>query len=79
MADKAQATTPTTTEPPKPERLLRLAGVEHVTGLKKSCLYALMKKGEFPACVRITSRHSAWPESKVLAWVHERIAKGAKA
>jgi prophage regulatory protein len=55
---------------------LRLGSVEHVTGLKKSCLYALMKKGEFPSPVRISSRHSAWPESKVQAWVHERIKEG---
>ena len=55
------------------DRLLRLPDVEAITGIKKSTIYGLMRKGEFPPCVRITRRMSAWPESKVLSWVRERI------
>jgi len=58
------------------DRLLRLPDVEGVTSCKKSTIYKLMKEGKFPACVRITSRMSAWPESAVLQWVQERINEG---
>lgn len=78
--DNRRASEPTAINAqPKPERLLRLAGVEHLSGLKKSSIYKLMKEGKFPVCVRVTARVSAWPESKVLAWVHERIASGGQA
>lgn len=61
------------------DRLLRLPEVESATGCKKSTIYKLMKEGKFPACVRITSRMSAWPESLVLQWVQDRIQKGGVA
>lgn len=56
------------------DRLLRLPEVEQATGLKKSTVYLLMRRGEFPRCVQITPRCVAWPESAVLQWVQERIA-----
>ncbi len=59
---------------PKHDRLLRLASVEALVGLKKSTLYALMKRNEFPRCVQITPRCVAWPESAVLQWVADRVA-----
>lgn len=55
------------------DRLLRLSDVEAATGCKKSTIYKLMKEGKFPACVRITSRMVAWPETAVLTWVQARI------
>lgn len=57
------------------DRLLRLPDVEAATGLKKSTLYLLMKRGEFPRCVQVTPRCVAWPESAVLHWVQARIAQ----
>lgn len=59
------------------DRLLRLPDVEAATGCKKSTIYKLMKEGKFPACVRITQRMSAWPESAILTWVQQRIHGGA--
>lgn len=56
------------------DRLLRLAEVEASTGLKKSTIYLLMKRGEFPASVQVTARCVAWPESRVLQWVQDRIS-----
>jgi len=58
----------------KRDRLLRMPGVEEATGLKKSMIYLLMKRGEFPRCVQVTPRCVAWPESAVLQWVQDRIA-----
>lgn len=58
------------------ERLLRLPEVESICGCRKSTIYLLMKAGKFPACVRVTSKLSAWPESAVYQWVQDRIQKG---
>jgi len=55
------------------DRLLRMPDVEIATGLKKSTIYLLMKRGEFPRCVQITARCVAWPESHVLQFVQDKI------
>ena len=57
------------------DRLLRLPDVEAATGLKKSTIYLLMKRREFVPCVHVTTRCVAWPESRVLQWVQDRIAQ----
>ena len=62
----------------KRDRLVRLPECESMSGLKKSTIYLLMKRGEFPRCVQVTPRCVAWPESAVLQWVQDRIA-GAEA
>ncbi|WP_079420279.1 helix-turn-helix transcriptional regulator [Thiomonas intermedia] len=49
------------------ERLLRLPDVEAMTGLRRSALYAAMKEGKFPPCVKLGARAAAWPESEVQA------------
>ncbi len=59
------------------DRLLRLPDVSDIVGIRKSSIYALMKEGKFPKCIYITSKTVAWPESAVLAWVNDRITKGA--
>ena len=60
------------------DRLLRLPEVETATGLKKSSLYAMMKRKEFVSCVHVSPRCVAWPESRVLQWVQDRIASADK-
>lgn len=61
------------------DRLLRLPEVEAATGLKKSSIYLLTQRGEFPRAVRLTGRCVAWSESAVLQWVQDRIAAAAGA
>jgi prophage regulatory protein len=56
------------------DRFLRLPEVEAITGLRKSTLYLLMSRGEFPRSVQITPRCVAWPESRVLQYVQDKIA-----
>lgn len=65
--------------PSQPGKLLRLAGVEAQTGLKRSTIYAGMRAGTFPASVRLSIRAVAWRETEVLAWCAERIKTGAQA
>ena len=55
------------------ERLLRLPDVEARTGLKKSAIYAGMKAGTFPSCVKLGPRAAAWPLSEIESWIAQRI------
>lgn len=61
----------------KPEKLLRLPEVESLTGLKKSSIYAGMKAGTFPHCIRLSVRAVAWPESRIATWQAQRQQAGA--
>lgn len=67
------------TRPPvQRDRLLRLQDVESVTGLRKSTLYALMRRGEFVQSIQVSPRCVAWSEAAVLQWVQQRIASATK-
>jgi len=52
-----------------PIRLLRRPEVERLVGLKRSTIYDLMARGEFPRPVRIGIRAVAWAESDICDWV----------
>jgi len=63
-----------TSPPVRRDRFVRLNEVEHITGLKKSTLYRLMRERKFVQCVQITPRTTGWSEAQVLQWVQDRIA-----
>ncbi len=65
---------PAATAPASRPALLRLPDVQARCSLGKSMIYALMARGEFPACVKIGPRVTAWLESDVDAWVLARVA-----
>ena len=59
------------------DRLLRCRQVEEITGIGRSSIYRLMKKGKFPQRVRIGSKAVRWRASVIMAWVDSRpVAKG---
>lgn len=62
------------------QNLLRLPLVEVATGYKKSTLYRLIQRGEFPAPISLSpsGRASAWVEEEVNSWVQKRIAESRK-
>lgn len=64
-----------------PERLLRLPAVEAKCGLGKSAIYAGMKAGTFPKCIKLGPRAAAWPESDISNWIASKIrsARGGAA
>jgi len=65
--------------PPSAVLLLRLEAVEARTGLKKSAIYAGMKAGTFPQCIKLGPRASAWSSSSIDEWIAGRIrAAGQK-
>lgn len=55
-------------------RVLRRPAVEEITGLARSSIYALMKKGEFPKAVRLTEKAVAWREAEIVEWLQSRQA-----
>lgn len=56
----------------QPERLLRRGDVENLIGLRRSKLYEMVRAGEFPAPVKLSSRAVAWRASEVQAWIKAR-------
>jgi prophage regulatory protein len=54
------------------DRLIRLAETEAITGLRRSCIYALIKAGDFPAPAKIGGA-SRWSLFEVRAWMRERL------
>lgn len=60
------------------DRLIRLPEVEQITGCKKSTIYVLVKKGEFPRPINVTRRMAGWSEAAVLTWVQSRIQGAAQ-
>lgn len=58
------------------ERLLRLPEVESTVGLRKSSIYDGVKRGTFPAPVKLSRRAVCWPASAIDAWITERIKAG---
>ena len=59
--------------------LIRLKKVEAKTGLKKSMVYDLMNKGEFPKSIKIGERAVAWIESEVDQWIQNKIPESRQA
>lgn len=54
-------------------RFLRLPEVLALCGKSRSSIYAAIKRGEFPAPVKLSSRSSAWIKSEIAAWAEERV------
>ncbi|MDT4307457.1 AlpA family transcriptional regulator [Klebsiella aerogenes] len=55
------------------DRLLRLRQVEDKIGFGKSWIYRQIQLQQFPPSIRLNSRHVAWLESEVDAWIRQRI------
>ena len=58
--------------------LLRLPGVKERTGFRKSHIYELIRRGDFPPPVRIGARAVAWDASAIDAWIRARIAESQR-
>lgn len=54
------------------EKHLRRPAVEEITGLSRTTIYEMMKRGQFPRPVKITGKAVAWPESAIDAWLASR-------
>ena len=61
------------------ETLLRLPDVEARTGLRRSHIYSLAARGEFPKPLKLGDRASAWVEAEITEWVRARIRASGRA
>ncbi|MBL3703214.1 AlpA family phage regulatory protein [Sulfitobacter sp. BDSS02] len=55
-----------------PVRILRRPEVEHLVGLSRSTLYAMILDGSFPKPVKLSKRAVGWPETVVRDWLASR-------
>jgi prophage regulatory protein len=58
----------------RPIRLLRLPQVMEITSMRKTMIYALQAKGDFPRGVKLASQSVRWVEEEVLEWLARRLA-----
>ena len=61
------------------DSLIRIKKVEAKTGLKKSMIYDLMSKRNFPKSIKIGERAVAWVESEVDSWIKNKIPESRQA
>ncbi len=65
----------TTQAPALPsEGLVKLPVVMSVTTLSRSVIYERVKRGDFPAPLKLGERGVAWPVESIRAWIASRIA-----
>lgn len=60
------------------DRLIKLAAVCEITSLGKNTVYKLMRAGQFPLAVNITSKAVAWKYQEVMEFIEnlDRIVIG---
>jgi prophage regulatory protein len=54
------------------ERLLRMPEVTQITGFKRAWIYVLMRRGDFPAPLKIGPRAVRWKSSEIYAWLESQ-------
>lgn len=57
-----------------PKRFLKLDEIKTTTGLSRSSIYDKVKKGDFPAPVKLGERSVAWVSEEIDFWLDARIA-----
>ncbi len=60
--------------PQDTDRLLRIDAVLELVTMSRAWAYDAMKKGEFPAGVKISARTRGWTVSSILSWIEQRQA-----
>ena len=58
--------------------LLRLPDVIQRVGYKRTSIYRLIQRGEFPEPVQLGQSAVAWPSDEIDAWIAGRIAASRK-
>lgn len=73
MADKMQQHIPLNND-----RFLRWPEVKQRVGYSRSQTHLLIKRGSFPAPVKLGARASAWLQSSIDEWINARVAASSK-
>ena len=62
-------------EPSLPDRILRTKEVQDITGLSRTTIWRMERKGDFPARVMLGENSIGWRYVEVDAWIKNRKAK----
>lgn len=54
------------------EKIVRLPEAKRQVGLSRSQIYLLVRRGEFPAPVRLGPRAVGWLQSELDIWIQEK-------
>jgi prophage regulatory protein len=54
------------------DRIIRIRDVVAMTGLSRSSIYMLIKKGAFPVQVKLSLRSSGWFYQEIKNWMEAR-------
>ena len=68
-----EVSTPANAELSAEVKFIKLTEVLAISGKSRSSIYDAIKKGEFPAPVKVGGRASAWIKSEVLQWTQDCI------
>jgi prophage regulatory protein len=58
-----------------PQRILRRADVEAVTGLPRATIYDKISKGKFPRSIKLGERSVGWLETEITEWQKARVVE----
>lgn len=61
-----------TTDANSSDRIIKLPEVMSMTGLSRSSIYLLIKKGSFPTQVKLSTRSSGWFWREIYSWLESR-------
>ena len=61
---------------PKPEKIIRVSAVSHLTGLSRSTVNRLVRQNLFPKPRQISAGAVGWIESEVTDWIQTRPKVG---
>jgi prophage regulatory protein len=60
-----------------PARLLRFPTVRERTGLSRSTIWRLERRGDFPRHLRISANAVAWLEEEIAEWIRSKSVREA--
>jgi prophage regulatory protein len=61
------------------DRLIRIGEVINRTGLGRTSIYVMAKRGDFPRPVKLGPRASAWSTAAINSWIEARKLQSAVA
>ena len=58
------------------DQILRMPAVIEATGLSRTTVWRMSRRGDCPAPVRLTGRHVGWKRSDIERWIDTREPVG---
>ena len=58
-------------------KILRTPEVTNITGLSRTTLWRLERRGDFPRRIRLSPNSTGWLESEIEGWIESRPRKSS--